>query len=134
MGMDDFTFYIIQDKCIFHHRKLVELINSIVKEDKIELEEYVKNFRKFFPGRNIKITWGGNYRGLPKHLNISNLLTCIDAGNRELLYIDELDDIERGYLTYYGHNLNDKSRTFVYSVLSRYISILNQKAIKLYKY
>lgn len=39
MEPDDFTFHIIPDRAMFCHTKLIELINSVIKDDKIELEK-----------------------------------------------------------------------------------------------
>jgi len=136
MEQDNFNFHIMPDKTRFYHTNLKDLINSLEDRDKQELQKHNTKLSKISK-RNIKISWGVYSRvhqGLEEDLNLSNLLTHIDAGNRESLDLIEADMIKSGYLTYYGHNLNDKSRACVYSILLKYISILNQKAIKLYKH
>jgi hypothetical protein len=116
------------------------LINLLDENDKLEVEKHAKKINEIRnklnepSRRNIKLTWGGKYSGFPNNLNVSNLLTYIDADKREALHLTEADKIGSGDLTYCGHNLNDKSRAYVYSILLRYISILSQKYIKLCKY
>jgi hypothetical protein len=133
MEPDNFNFHIMPDTVRFYHKNLVELINSLEEKDRLKLEEYGIKLSKISK-RDIKLTWGGKYYGLPKELNLSNLLTYIDTGFRESLYLTDEGGIKSGYLTYYGHNLNEKSRACVYSILLRYVSILDQKAIKFCKF
>jgi len=126
MEPDNFDLHIYSNDVTYYHKDLMKLIGSVTEKDKSELEKLANETGKKL-GRQVKLVWGYNL----EDKYIDNILGHVLGSDRQDFDLDPID-LNHGYLKYHEHNIgtNDNKKAALYSVLLRYISILNKHAIK----
>lgn len=127
MEPDNFDLHVYSNNVRYYHKDLMNLIGSIKEKDKSELEKFANEVSEKL-GKQAKLVWGyhlGNryINDVLGHISVERLRMAFD--------LDPID-LDRGCLKYSEHNIgtHDNIKAALYSILLRYISILNKRAIK----
>lgn len=126
MEPDNFDLHIYSNDVSYYHKDLMKLVGSVTEKDRSELEKLANEISKKL-GRQVNLTWGYQLRDR----YIDNILGHVLGGDRQAFDLNPID-LDHGYLKYHEHNIgtNDNKKAALYSVLLKYISILNKYAIK----
>jgi len=126
MEPDNFDLHIYSNNVSYYHKDLIKLIDSVTEKDKSELEKLATEVSKKLV-REVKLIFG--YKLRDRYIN--NILGHVLSGDRQDFDLNPID-LDQGYLKYHEHNIgsNDDIKAALYSVLLKYISILNKHAIK----
>ena len=127
MDTDNFDLHIYSNNVTYYHKDLMKLIGSVTEKDKSELEKLANETSKKF-GQQVKLIWG--YKLQDRYIN--NILGHVSLDSLRMSFDLNPIDLDSSYLKYNEHNVGtyDDIKDVIYSILLKYISILNKHAIR----